>query len=170
MISGDAKGKIKRCLWYYFSGDKAFQILIFLKELAAYIISTLMQKRIINRFVSSTMYFGSKSQLSQKHSHSYFLQSEHTNAYYGESKKERKTHGPSAPAHFALDALSLCLRSFSMYTPVTTIRSTMSFPDANISSEAGREFPMRHSWRQWKRATGVSAESFTKSCNGQGQH
>ena len=61
------------------------------------------------------------------------------------------------------DDFSLSLRSFSMYTPVTTIRSTMSFPAAYISSELGGELLIIPHRRRWKRATGVLAESFTKS-------
>jgi hypothetical protein len=43
---------------------------------------------------------------------------------------------------YHLAARSLSFRSFSMYAPVTTMRSTMSFPAVNISSEAGRASPM----------------------------
>ena len=75
-----------------------------------------------------------------------------------DSKKKRKTHD-----HATTSGLSLSARSLSMYAPVTTIRSTMSFPAANISSEAGRAFPMIPHLRRWKRATGVLAESLTKS-------
>ena len=83
-------------------------------------------------------------------------------------------HGRHVPFYAAYsDAFSLCLRSFSMYTPVTTIRSTMSFPASYISSIlSGRELLLlliiTH-WRRWKRATGVLAESFTKSYDDPGQ-
>ena len=66
------------------------------------------------------------------------------------------------------DALSLSFRSFSMYTPVTTIKSAMSFPAANISSEAGLALPMIPNLRRWNRATGVLAESFKKSYDSPG--
>ena len=81
------------------------------------------------------------------------------------SAKQQSLQASGAPTtqtrhHYLLFRLfSLSFLSFSMYTNVTTIKSTICSPSANISSEAERGSVSTPNRRQWYTATRISFPS-----------